>query len=105
MTHPGLGHEYETALAVSPVQKLLTYARGETVLTGMPAWAWRAVEDWVVPLAEGIGYKVREGSQCLGFVWYGSQWQASRMETSSSRRCLSWCDGRCKHHLAPVARE
>ena len=54
----GLGYEYETALAVSPLQKLLTYARGEAVLTAAPAWAWRAVEDWLVPLAEGLGYKV-----------------------------------------------
>lgn len=46
-------------LAISPMQKLLTYYRGEVVLTGVPAWAWKAMEDWLVPLAEGLGYKVR----------------------------------------------
>jgi hypothetical protein len=57
--HPlaGLGHEYDTALAVGPLQKLLTYSRGEVVLTSPPAWAWRLVEEWLVPLAEGLGYK------------------------------------------------
>ena len=65
----GLGYEYETALAVSPLQKLLTYARGEAVLTAAPAWAWRAVEDWLVPLAEGLGYKV--GPKTLGLIRSG----------------------------------
>ena len=53
----GLGYEYETALAVSPLQRVLTYARGEAVLTGVPAWGWRLCEEWLVPFAEGLGYK------------------------------------------------
>ncbi|GBF93193.1 hypothetical protein Rsub_05925 [Raphidocelis subcapitata] len=56
-TLAGLGHDYETALAVSPLQKVLTYHRGGAVLTGMPQWLWRLCEEWLVPLAEGFGYK------------------------------------------------
>lgn len=56
---PGLGYDYETALAVSPLQRLLCYARAGAVLTGLPPWAWRLGEEWLVPLAEGLGYKVR----------------------------------------------
>jgi hypothetical protein len=44
---------------VSPLQKVLTYYRGGAVLTGMPQWVWRLCEEWLVPLAEGLGYKVR----------------------------------------------
>ena len=66
----GLGHEYETVLAISPLQKLLTYARAEVVLTALPNWAWRAVEDWLVPLAEGLGYKV--GARAPALRGWGS---------------------------------
>jgi len=67
---PGLGHDYETVLAVSPLQKLLTYYRGEAVLTSVPQWGWRLMEDWLVPLAEGLGYKAR--SVCCAWLdWLG----------------------------------
>ncbi|KAI8470608.1 MAG: hypothetical protein J3K34DRAFT_251797 [Monoraphidium minutum] len=56
-TLAGLGHEYETVLAVSPLQKLLTYSRAEVMLTSVPPALWRAMEEWLVPLAEGLGYK------------------------------------------------
>lgn len=54
---PGLGYDYESPLAVSPLQRLLTLARGETVLSDMPPATWDAVTSYVLPLVEGLGYK------------------------------------------------
>jgi hypothetical protein len=53
----GLGYEYETARAVSPLQSLLTYYRCGAVLAGWPRWAWALAVEWLVPLAEGLGYR------------------------------------------------
>lgn len=87
---PGLGHEYETVLAISPLQKLLTYARGEVVLTGLPNWAWRAVEEWLVPLAEGLGYKVRRGGRAGSRALVGLGWGQQVCVV----RSIAWHGGR-----------
>ncbi len=54
----GLGFDYGSAAAVSPLQMLVSLSRGGVVAADMPPWAWSLVERVVVPFAELIGYKV-----------------------------------------------
>lgn len=53
----GLGYDYESVLAVSPLQQLITYYRAEVVLISMSSWAWELVGNILVPFGEGLGYK------------------------------------------------
>eukprot|EP00877_Chromochloris_zofingiensis_P009577 jgi/Chrzof1/4873/Cz15g02130.t1 len=56
-TLAGLGYDYESVLAVSPLQQLITYYRAEVVLISMSSWAWELVGNILVPFGEGLGYK------------------------------------------------
>eukprot|EP00775_Hariotina_reticulata_P004076 gene4076-4323_t len=53
----GLGYDYDSILAVSPLQKWLTMSRAEVVLTDIPPATWNFITSTVVPFAEKLGYK------------------------------------------------
>jgi hypothetical protein len=54
----GLGYDYDSPLAVSPLQKWLTMSRAEVVLTDIPPATWNFITSTVVPFAGKLGYKV-----------------------------------------------
>ena len=53
----GLGHDYESVLAVSPIQKWMTLAHAEVVLSELSPAAWGLIQDLLVPMAKKLGYK------------------------------------------------
>lgn len=53
----GLGYDYESVLAVSPVQKWMTLGEGEVVLSEVSPGAWNFIQSYLVPLAKKLGYK------------------------------------------------
>jgi hypothetical protein len=54
---PGLGYDYESPLAVSPLQKWLTLGYAEVVPTDIPPATWNFIQAWMLPFAQKIGYK------------------------------------------------
>lgn len=56
-TMAGLGHDYESPLAVSPIQKWLTLGKAEVVLTDIQPATWNFIQDVLVPMAGKMGYK------------------------------------------------
>lgn len=54
---PGLGYDYESPLAVSPLQKWLTLGYAEVVPTDIPPATWNFIQSWLLPFAQKIGYK------------------------------------------------
>lgn len=53
----GLGYDYESPLAVSPIQKWLTLNTAEVVLTDIQPATWNFIQDVLVLMAKKIGYK------------------------------------------------
>jgi hypothetical protein len=53
----GLGHDYESVLAVSPVQKWMTLGAGEMALSEIAPLGWELIQEWLVPMARKLGYK------------------------------------------------
>jgi hypothetical protein len=53
----GLGHDYESVLAVSPVQKWMTLGAGEMALSEIAPLGWELMQQWLVPMARKLGYK------------------------------------------------
>lgn len=53
----GLGHDYESVLAVSPIQKWMTLGAGEVVLSELAPAGWDLIQQWLVPMARKLGYK------------------------------------------------
>ncbi|WIA28731.1 hypothetical protein OEZ86_011266 [Tetradesmus obliquus] len=56
-TLAGLGYDYESPLAVSPLQKWLTLGYAEVVPTDIPPATWNFIQSWLLPFAQKIGYK------------------------------------------------
>ncbi|KAF8072688.1 protein phosphatase 2C [Scenedesmus sp. PABB004] len=56
-TLAGLGYDYESPLAVSPVQRWMTLGRAEVVLSDMPPATWEFVQGVIVPAAAKMGYR------------------------------------------------
>jgi hypothetical protein len=54
---PGLGYDYESPLAVSPMQKWLTLAYAEVVPTDIPPATWNFIQGWLLPFAQKMGFK------------------------------------------------
>jgi hypothetical protein len=54
---PGLGYDYESPLAVSPLQKWLTLGYAEAVPTDIPPATWNFIQVWLLPFAQKMGYK------------------------------------------------
>lgn len=53
----GLGYDYESSLAVSPVQRWLTLSTAEVVLTDIEPATWRFMQSFLIPMAAKLGYK------------------------------------------------
>lgn len=53
----GLAHDYESVLAVSPIQKWMTLGAGEVVLSELAPAGWDLIQQWLVPMARKLGYK------------------------------------------------
>jgi hypothetical protein len=52
-----LGYDYESPLAVSPLQKWLTLGYAEVVPTDIPPATWNFIQSWLLPFAQKMGYK------------------------------------------------
>jgi hypothetical protein len=52
-----LGYDYESRLAVSPLQKWLTLGYAEVVPTDIPPATWNFIQSWLLPFAQKMGYK------------------------------------------------
>lgn len=53
----GLGHDYESVLAVSPIQRWMTWGAGEMVPSELAPVGWDLIQQWLVPVARKLGYK------------------------------------------------